>query len=373
MKKFLIKSNFLPLLSVFLLIFFFLLAPSLSLAHPSPYEDSDEECDMCFNECNKEGKKMGNDDEDIRECMISNAHCNPRNQDAHRHCTDAQVNNWMEYVKHPACDLCLASCDVIYDGDGRAKEVCREYLCRYHDNSDDNDTLPPVEGAVVVNENLGDKNFNGPCEQDVWWSAHVVITGKDNSDRYWDTLYTLRCLGEASPPKCSGDHGRKWDQDCANYLRGALGYAGELTKCKGEKKIQTEGNIKKCVENGGKQEDCEKEEAKEARKAAMASFFTGSRLPEFFIKPIKGGFGFVSGKLNIPNFIEDVFSVGSAVLGGLATLKIIFAGVMYATAAGNPQRISEAKSHILYAILGIGLIILMNMLLTIIGAGPFQF
>lgn len=107
-------------------------------------------------------------------------------------------------------------------------------------------------------------------------------------------------------------------------------------------------------------------------------------LPQFkdFIKPIRGGFGCSdvggtgtcsSTKLDINSYVNDVFTVGSAVFGGLAALKIIFAGVMYATAAGNPQRISEAKSHILYALLGIGLIILMNVLLTIIGAGPFQF
>lgn len=89
-------------------------------------------------------------------------------------------------------------------------------------------------------------------------------------------------------------------------------------------------------------------------------------------KAIQGGFGFDShnGKNDVNNFIQDILSIGYILFGGLATLKIIFGGVMYATAAGNAQRISEAKSHILYALLGIALISGSTIILVLLGASP---
>ena len=85
---------------------------------------------------------------------------------------------------------------------------------------------------------------------------------------------------------------------------------------------------------------------------------------------IDGGFGFsaANNHMDINGYIKDVIQYGGAVLGGLAVLKIIFGGVMYATAAGNPQRISDAKSHILYALLGVALIAGANIILWLFGA-----
>ncbi len=84
-----------------------------------------------------------------------------------------------------------------------------------------------------------------------------------------------------------------------------------------------------------------------------------------------GGFG-SGNNINIGNFITGIVGTGGAIIGGLAVLKIIFGGVMYATAAGNPQRISDAKSHILYALLGIALIAGANIILMLFGASPIQ-
>ncbi|RJO62265.1 hypothetical protein C4544_00220 [candidate division WS5 bacterium] len=84
--------------------------------------------------------------------------------------------------------------------------------------------------------------------------------------------------------------------------------------------------------------------------------------------PIDGGFGSGVSNLNATGFLQDVMTYGSAVLGGLAVLKIIFGGVMYATAAGNAQRISDAKSHIFYALLGVALIAGSNIILWLFGA-----
>lgn len=84
--------------------------------------------------------------------------------------------------------------------------------------------------------------------------------------------------------------------------------------------------------------------------------------------PIDGGFGSGVSNLNVTGFLQDVMTYGSVVLGGLAVLKIIFGGVMYATAAGNAQRISDAKSHIFYALLGVALIAGSNIILWLFGA-----
>ena len=84
--------------------------------------------------------------------------------------------------------------------------------------------------------------------------------------------------------------------------------------------------------------------------------------------PINGGFGFTP-NANVSEYIQDVLSIGSFIFGGLAVLKIIFGGVMYATAAGNAQRISDAKSHILYALIGLALVLGANIVLGILGAG----
>ena len=84
-----------------------------------------------------------------------------------------------------------------------------------------------------------------------------------------------------------------------------------------------------------------------------------------------GGFG-SGNNIKINDFIMGIVSTGGAIIGGLAVLKIIFGGVMYATAAGNPQRISDAKSHILYALLGIALIAGANIILMLFGASQIQ-
>ncbi|MDO8507012.1 MAG: pilin [bacterium] len=74
---------------------------------------------------------------------------------------------------------------------------------------------------------------------------------------------------------------------------------------------------------------------------------------------------------DVKTFARDVMSIASIVFGGLAMLKIIFGGVLYATAAGNPGQISTAKEHIKYALIGITLILGMNIFLALLGASPY--
>lgn len=74
--------------------------------------------------------------------------------------------------------------------------------------------------------------------------------------------------------------------------------------------------------------------------------------------------------IDIDEYITDIITYGGPIFGGLAMLKIIYGGIMYATAAGNPQKITEAKSHIMYALLGAGLVIAANVILVLFGASP---
>lgn len=74
---------------------------------------------------------------------------------------------------------------------------------------------------------------------------------------------------------------------------------------------------------------------------------------------------------NLKEYIHDVLYYAGPIVGGLAILKIIYGGMMYATAAGNPQRITDAKSHIYYALIGLMLIVGMNVVLILLGASPY--
>ncbi len=82
-----------------------------------------------------------------------------------------------------------------------------------------------------------------------------------------------------------------------------------------------------------------------------------------------GGFKFPGNTFK--SYGQGIITAGSGIILGLAVLKVIFGGVMYATAAGNPQRIEEAKSHIYYAMLGIALLVGMNVILALLGAETY--
>lgn len=85
---------------------------------------------------------------------------------------------------------------------------------------------------------------------------------------------------------------------------------------------------------------------------------------------LDGGFKFPGNTFK--DYGNGIITAGGGIILGIAVLKIIFGGVMYATAAGNPQRITEAKSHITYALIGIALLVGMNIVLAIIGAETYN-
>lgn len=87
---------------------------------------------------------------------------------------------------------------------------------------------------------------------------------------------------------------------------------------------------------------------------------------------LKGGFGYSLGPggLNIKSFTKLLLTSFSGILGGLGIVKIVMGGILYATAMGNPQKLTEAKSHILYAIIGLTLIICLNIVVYVLGVTP---
>jgi len=59
----------------------------------------------------------------------------------------------------------------------------------------------------------------------------------------------------------------------------------------------------------------------------------------------------VSGDLS--QILTNIANGVGGVITGLATIMFLVAGILYATSAGNPQRIETAKKALIYAIVGI--------------------
>lgn len=78
--------------------------------------------------------------------------------------------------------------------------------------------------------------------------------------------------------------------------------------------------------------------------------------------------GFVFPNTGLDQIPNEILATAGGIIFGIAVLKIIIGGVMYTTAAGNPNQISEAKSHIQYALIGVALITGMGIILFLIGA-----
>jgi hypothetical protein len=51
--------------------------------------------------------------------------------------------------------------------------------------------------------------------------------------------------------------------------------------------------------------------------------------------------------------VHDILQIAFAVLGALAVLFIVIAGLRFITAQGNPQEVGKAKSTIVYALVGL--------------------
>ncbi|HEX7633403.1 MAG TPA: pilin [Candidatus Saccharimonadales bacterium] len=51
--------------------------------------------------------------------------------------------------------------------------------------------------------------------------------------------------------------------------------------------------------------------------------------------------------------IQDILTIVFAILGALAVLMIVIAGLRFITAQGNPQDVAKARNTIIYAVIGL--------------------
>jgi len=58
-----------------------------------------------------------------------------------------------------------------------------------------------------------------------------------------------------------------------------------------------------------------------------------------------------------PDAIASILKIVFGIIGALAFLVIVIAGLRYITAAGDPQKTAQAKSTILYALIGLAVAI----------------
>jgi hypothetical protein len=65
-----------------------------------------------------------------------------------------------------------------------------------------------------------------------------------------------------------------------------------------------------------------------------------------------------TGNTSINNLISDILNVLSAVVGIIAVIMIIVAGITYVSSGGSPDKVKSAKNMILYAIIGLVIVAL---------------
>ncbi|PIP74724.1 MAG: hypothetical protein COW87_02430, partial [Candidatus Levybacteria bacterium CG22_combo_CG10-13_8_21_14_all_35_11] len=52
-------------------------------------------------------------------------------------------------------------------------------------------------------------------------------------------------------------------------------------------------------------------------------------------------------------FVAKFYAIGLGLIGGVSLLYIIYGGYLILVSQGNPQKINDGKSYILYAIIGL--------------------
>lgn len=77
-------------------------------------------------------------------------------------------------------------------------------------------------------------------------------------------------------------------------------------------------------------------------------FMAATEIEAFNLPKVQGDSGDVGTILNI------VFGIG----GALALLVLVVSGLRYITSAGDPQKTSKAKNGVIYAVIGLALLII---------------
>lgn len=68
----------------------------------------------------------------------------------------------------------------------------------------------------------------------------------------------------------------------------------------------------------------------------------------------------------VQNFMKDVVNMFTLIAGSVAALFIVFGGYKYITSGGDTQRLDEAKKTLLYAGVGLAIVLAANVIGNIV-------
>ncbi len=74
----------------------------------------------------------------------------------------------------------------------------------------------------------------------------------------------------------------------------------------------------------------------------------------------------------VPGFVSKFYGIGLGLIGGVALIFIIYGGYIITTSRGNPDRLKEGKSYIIYAIIGLLLAVFGYVFIEVIAVDVLQ-
>ncbi|MEK9155844.1 MAG: hypothetical protein AAB360_00885 [Patescibacteria group bacterium] len=76
------------------------------------------------------------------------------------------------------------------------------------------------------------------------------------------------------------------------------------------------------------------------------------------VSDLSGGTAFATGTDNIAGLITGIVNILLMIASALAVLYLIYSGILYITAAGNPDNAKKGQQGVVNAIIGIAVIVL---------------
>lgn len=111
----------------------------------------------------------------------------------------------------------------------------------------------------------------------------------------------------------------------------------------------------------------------EVRKTVgLVALFVALALPIILAEPAFAAEGDVK---QVENFIRQIISVVAGFAGLVATGFFISGGYLYITSSGNPENLDRAKRTLLWAAIGLGIVIaafVISNIITDIATGAFK-
>lgn len=75
-----------------------------------------------------------------------------------------------------------------------------------------------------------------------------------------------------------------------------------------------------------------------------------------------------SGVTDFPTLIRKISEFITGIVASLAIIMFVWAGILFVTSAGNPGKIEQAKKALLYAIIGVAVVLAASGLIAVITA-----